>query len=248
MMIAAILAFVLILAVAFIRRTDWFEDLSLAVAMPIVLVLLTPIGLGIAWLRPVTIDAELRAIDLALGMNGFALTRFVYSHVVLVRILAPVYNYLPLAIAFAWVVERPKMLLRAAVIGAICAVPFYLLFPAVGPKYAFAGFPSESAHALPVIGGMFIRNCMPSMHCTWTFLLFLNLYDRRWRWVFAIYAGLMCLATVASGEHYFIDVIAAVPFTFAMQWLAHGWPLTKNVPAFFARPRRSEVGIGVVSE
>jgi len=53
------------------------------------------------------------------------------------------------------------------------------------------------------------------MHFTWALLLALNVHDRRWRWAFIIYAVLMAFATVASGEHYFIDVIVAIPFSFA---------------------------------
>jgi hypothetical protein len=34
----------------------------------------------------------------------------------------------------------------------------------------------------------------------------------------------MVFAPVAGGEHYFIDIIAAVPFTFGVQWVAERLP------------------------
>jgi hypothetical protein len=35
-----------------------------------------------------------------------------------------------------------------------------------------------------------------------------------------IYAGLIALATLALREHYLVDLLAAAPYTLAVQWLA----------------------------
>jgi hypothetical protein len=42
-----------------------------------------------------------------------------------------------------------------------------------------------------------------------------------WKVALSIYAVLMIVGTVAGGEHYLIDlIVVAVPFTFAVQWIA----------------------------
>jgi len=212
----AMAGFAVIVAASFLRGTkDKYEDFCVGAALPIFLLLLLPFAAATGWLRPDTIDGRLRAIDLALGLDGLALTRWLIGHGCYFMV-GIVYSSLPLAMALAWALERPRTLLRAAVLAAALALPFYLLFPAAGPEYAFANFPSAAARLVSV-GWMHPRNCMPSMHVTWALLLALNLRDRRWRWIFIGYAALMLVAVVAGGEHYFIDVIAAVPFTFAVQ-------------------------------
>jgi PAP2 superfamily protein len=211
--------FVLIIAVSFVRGTkDKYEDFCVGAAIPIFLFLLLPFAVMTGWLRPLTIDGPLRAVDLALGLDGFAMTRWLVSHGC--YFLVPIiYSSLPLLMALAWAVERPLVLLRASVIGALLALPFYLLFPAAGPEFAFANFPSAAAHLVSV-EWIHPRNCVPSMHFTWALLLALNISNWRWRWIFIVYALLTAFATVASGEHYFVDVLAAIPFTLAVQKIA----------------------------
>jgi membrane-associated phospholipid phosphatase len=216
----ALAGFALILVVSFLRGTkDKHADLYVGAAIPIFICLLRLLGPLTAWVRPETIDGSLRAIDLALGLDGFTLTRWLVSHNCYFPV-AIVYSALPLMMGLAWTLERPAMLLRAVVIGAALAFPLYLLFPAVGPQYIFADWPSATAHLAGPAGSIYPRNCVPSMHFAWALLLALNLRDGRWRWIFALYAALMAFATVAGGAHYFIDVIVAVPFTFAVQWMA----------------------------
>lgn len=215
--------FALIVVASFLRGTkDKFEDFCVGAAIPIFLLLLLPFELATSWLRPVTIDGWLRTIDLALGLDGFAMTRWLQSHNFYFMVHL-VYPSLPLLMALAWAFERPRALVRAAALGAVLAFPLYLVFPAAGPKYAFGDFPSNAARLVPV-DWVHPRNCVPSMHFTWAFLLALNVRDRRWRWIFIVYAVLMAFATVARGEHYFIDVLVAIPFAFAVQWIAEMWP------------------------
>ncbi|HEY6904902.1 MAG TPA: phosphatase PAP2 family protein, partial [Candidatus Acidoferrales bacterium] len=78
----------------------------------------------------------------------------------------------------------------------------------------------SSVNYLVSVGSNHLRNCFPSMHFAWAFLLALGVKDWRWRWAFILYAILMVLAPVAGGEHYFIDIIAAVPFSFGVRWFA----------------------------
>jgi membrane-associated phospholipid phosphatase len=55
------------------------------------------------------------------------------------------------------------------------------------------------------------------MHFASALLLVLNISNWRWRWIFIVYALLIAFATVAGGEHYFVDVLAAIPSTIAVQ-------------------------------
>jgi len=219
MMLYGLAGFVIVVAASFARRAeDRYQDFCIGAAIPIFLFLLLPISFATAWLRPATIDGSLRGLDLALRLDGFATTRW------LVRMrwyfwIPPLYSSLPLFLAVAWALERSRTLLRASVIGALLVVPFYLLFPAVGPDHSFAGWPASSAH-LANVSATAPRNCMPSMHFSWALLLAINARNRAWRTGLLVYSGLMAIATVAGGEHYFIDLLAAVPFTLAVQWIA----------------------------
>ncbi len=78
-----------------------------------------------------------------------------------------------------------------------CVAPFYLLFPAVGP--AHIGDPT--AH----------RNCMPSLHMTWAILLWRAAKPGWARYGMAFFALLTAVSTLTTGEHYFIDLLAAIP-------------------------------------
>src|SRR6185437_16334227 len=98
----AMAGFAVILAASFLRGTkDKHEDLYVAAALPIFICLLRLLGPLTSWLRPHTIDGSLRAIDQVLGLDGFAMTRWLGEHgcYFLVGI---VYSALPLMMALAW--------------------------------------------------------------------------------------------------------------------------------------------------
>jgi PAP2 superfamily protein len=212
--------FFLIIVVAFARGTkDKYADFCFGAMLPITVFVLQPLGPLTSWLRPKTLDATLRSIDLAMGLDGFALTRFlVRMHVY--SIIPTVYYLLPVVIAMAWVFERPKYLMRVLLLGAALALPFFIAIPACGPSHAYLNWPSRTAQLLPAIGPAYPRNCVPSMHFSWALALALNARNRIWQSLLWIFVALTGIATVGGGEHYFIDIIVAVPFTLALQWVA----------------------------
>jgi hypothetical protein len=65
----------------------------------------------------------------------------------------------------------------------------------------------------------FLR-CLPSMHVVWALLLAWNA-RRRWLrvslWLFAL---VTMVSIISTREHYFVDLLAAVPYTAAVQWAA----------------------------
>jgi hypothetical protein len=101
----------------------------------------------------------------------------------------------------------------------ILAWPFYEMFPACGPVYAFSGFPW---HIPKLVAPHVMRlnaypNCMPSVHMT-SALMF-GFFLGRWRvgrWLGSVNVALTVLATLGLGEHYLIDLLAALPFTYVL--------------------------------
>ena len=56
---------------------------------------------------------------------------------------------------------------------------------------------------------------MPSLHIAWT-LLGAGFIRPRIRWIALPFLLLMMTAVIGTGEHYLIDVVLAVPYTFAV--------------------------------
>jgi len=85
------------------------------------------------------------------------------------------------------------------------------------------------------------------MHLAWALLLAVNANSRVWKVVLLLNAALIGLATVGSGEHYFVDLIAAVPFAFGVQHLTEKlrvWTKTSKDRSHvraLAMPQPSEV-------
>lgn len=97
-----------------------------------------------------------------------------------------------------------RQLLSACVLAPVLAAVGYILCPAVGPGWV------KDPHAA--------RNCMPSMHLTWALLFWW--YSRGWvRKLMAFYVWVTVAATLGLGQHYWIDLIVAVPFTAAIVWI-----------------------------
>ena len=70
----------------------------------------------------------------------------------------------------------------------------------------------ESLITIPAPG---LRNAIPSLHATWIFLVFwyarsLSLVEKG---IAAVLVVLTLFATLGLGEHYFVDLVVALPFT-----------------------------------
>jgi hypothetical protein len=241
----AVLGCVLIVATALVRRVkDIYPEVCLGVALPIFFIFLAPLGIATAWARPSTMDVALRHADLALGLDGFALTRLLVA-CRLYGVALVTYAALPVMMAIGWSLERSAVLVRGIVIGAILCLPFYLLLPACGPAWAYPQFPASESIGLSYIPWR-PRNCVPSMHFTWALLLAFNIQSQKWRWVFVVNAVLTAFVAVAVGEHYFVDMLAAIPFTVLVQILASSG-LLGQWPRFAAAPVRAR-GSGETSQ
>jgi len=143
-------------------------------------------------------------------------------------VLAIAYELLPLAMfsVFALEVRNPRRLpfglFRGLFACGFAAALLYTVTPVTGPVYALgAAFPDQLSPLLqrvPVLlatpSGVFApRNAFPSFHLTWALVALLLAWRFGWpaRIGFGIYALLIGAATLALGEHYLIDLVAALP-------------------------------------
>ena len=142
--------------------------------------------------------------------------------------LAIAYELLPLAmiVVLALEVRDPRRLpfglFRGLFACGFAAALLYAITPVTGPVYALgAAFPNALAPLLErapaLLGtpeGMFApRNAFPSFHLIWALVALLLAWRFGWpaRAGFGLYALLIAAATMALGEHYLIDLVAALP-------------------------------------
>jgi hypothetical protein len=219
--VSAAVGYFVILADSFFAERSYQEQMinfSVASALVVFLLIFLPLaGLLEGILRPATIDPLFRALDLRMGIDAFALSRFYLAHKWAWWTTQIVYGTLPLAMAIAWVLSHSRTLLRVCLVAPILAFPCYLLFPGGGPAYVYHNWPAANAYFVSFLPAASPRNCMPLMHFTWAALLILNV-PRRWRAPFIVYTILMAFAVVAGGEHWAVDVVAAIPFALVVQW------------------------------
>ncbi|MGA8503587.1 MAG: phosphatase PAP2 family protein [Candidatus Sulfotelmatobacter sp.] len=140
---------------------------------------------------------------------------------------------LPLALVYAAQLRRSKRDALAVMIAFLVTGPvgvmFYNMLPACGPVHLFgAAFPwhplsttdAMRLRAVPILmkGA---RNAIPSLHMTWVLLIWWNSRGLP-RWVRATalaFVWFTVLATLGTGEHYFIDLVVAFPFSLMVQAL-----------------------------
>jgi hypothetical protein len=181
-------------------------------------------------LHPQTYDLYLYAADQGYGIPISAwVAQFLSHHAKLSWICGFVYESLPLAVSLLYAYQRSGAkplgirVLPAFIGGGAAVYVLYNILPAAGPYYAFGpAFPnhlphSAGLHTIPL--GEVARNAIPSMHLACALLIFWNC-RRLPRWVYggaAIYLALTVLSALGLGEHYVIDLVAAVPYVLLLQ-------------------------------
>lgn len=171
---------------------------------------------------PLKYDLYLDRVDRVFGNPSFWIGALLLKHKLTLLVSVIAYNLIgaaQLMVFWAYVAKFPAAALRVAkalVLNLFLAVPFYVLFPAAGPRYAFAGFPLKrpdglAAHPVPLTAP---PNCVPSVHFSSALLVLW--FSWRWRWARVpalVYCFLIVLSTLGTGEHYAFDLICAVPYT-----------------------------------
>ena len=186
-----------------------------------------------SWARPVKLDYFLYAFDGSLGFQpAFKLAQLVRASKAVTWFEVMVYDSLGLWFCLIYAAHAriygkfPFDIIRLFAANAFIGFTLYLVFPAMGPKYAFPSFPElpGSIHpAAVVMRGL--PNAMPSLHFGGTLLIFW--IARPWKWLQVVtgtVSVLTAVATLAFGEHYLVDLVVAVPYALAI--LA----LSANVP------------------
>ncbi len=194
-----------IIVSSFVRKEeDKYDSCCAAMVLPVVTIAIAiPFWLTEV-LHPRIADAFLYRMDLAMGLDPFSVWHNVQRVPWLEMSLNLVYQSIPLFVALAYALEKPRFLFRSLIVGSILAFISYNLLPAVGPAHM------QNPVGMP-------RNCFPSMHLGWALLVAWNVRGRVLRIAAWIFAALTAFATIGIGEHYFVDLIAAVPFCYAVQ-------------------------------
>jgi len=197
--------------------------------------------------RP-SLDQYLLAVDQKLGAS-WIIGRLFAQYPPLELICGLAYGALPLIFMLLYLfipepANRARLWWSTVISTAFCYIG-YSLCPATGPKYAFATlWPySEPAMLHPradaVQGAL---NCMPSGHLIGALLFywFSKTCNKYVRLAYAVFLGLTFLATLGLGEHYWIDLIAAVPVALLIYRLCQievraSTPMTGRVMDFCER-------------
>jgi len=215
-----------------------------------------PLRLTIA-LHPKTHDHFLYAFDGSLGFQPSFLIGRAFEASPALRLACGVcYDVILLVIACFYIgqivgkkrfqVDVVKVFLGTLFFGTM----LYHMCPAAGPVYAFGKAfphnepPSAQVEMQTVAIPQGPRNAMPSLHFACALLVWWN--SRTWRrWARALawlFWALTTLATMGLGEHYFIDLVVALPFTVAMTAAA-----TSSVPMESAERRLALFGGGALT-
>ena len=187
-------------------------------------------------LHPKTFDFFLYSFDSSLRVQiSFLTGQFLLKNLWLRTASLAIYISLPLplALVYASQLRRQKGKALAVMIAFLATGPIgvlcYNMLPACGPVHLFgAAFPwsplsTADAMRLNIVPVIMegARNAIPSLHMTWVLLVWWNSRGLSgWVRVIAmIYVALTVLATLGTGEHYFIDLVVAFPFSLAVQAL-----------------------------
>ena len=157
------------------------------------------VAIYLSSINPRLLDPTFAALDHGIGI---AVWHWAISHPLPSEILGVVYTSLGAAVIVSITFTECRYeLLWALAVASIFGTVGYWIFPAVGPRHA------DNPLAL--------RNCMPSLHLTYALLCWVYA-NPKLRAATLVFAILTAVATMSTGEHYFIDLVAAVGFTYAV--------------------------------
>jgi len=183
--------------------------------------------------HPKVLDLYLFSFDSSLGIQipfvmGQAFSAWQWFR--LVGVLFYIALPIPIAVIYAGqllrVREKAIPAMAAFLFTGPIGVIFYNLFPALGPVHLFGqGFPWHPL-SLAQAAGVIAQpvaipgppNAIPSLHMAWVLLVWwysrgLSVWERAIALLFLFFT---VLATLGTGEHYFIDLIVAFPFALLM--------------------------------
>ncbi|QNS08469.1 phosphatase PAP2 family protein [Streptomyces xanthii] len=247
---------------AVVRRTG-AERLLLLKGVGLGMLLVLGHKTGDTWLlitsktRPDVLDPYVATADHALANPSWLVGQVVEAtNPFSGHFLHLVYGQLPLAAALVGLYQLRNVaaerrfpahhLVRTFLAIGLLGPAIYMIFPVVGPIYAYGAEGGQWAaanvwpDALPAIGvphpipfdEITPRNCMPSLHTAWATSLFIHTRkgSRGMRWAGTFWLVATLTATLGFGYHYGVDLVAGVVFALtieaAMRAFAHGWDVS----------------------
>ncbi|MZE46187.1 phosphatase PAP2 family protein [Streptomyces coelicoflavus] len=204
--------------------------------------------------RKTVLDPYVATADQALGNPSWLVGRFVEAtEPVGGHVLHLVYGQLPLAAALVGLYQLRHVaaerrfpshhLVRTFLVIGLLGPAVYMIFPVVGPVFAYGAEggqwavanlwpgtppPTGAPHAIP-FDDVTPRNCMPSLHTAWATTLFIHSRkgSRPMRYAGTFWLVATLTATLGFGYHYGADLVAGVVFALtveaAMRAFARGW-------------------------
>jgi hypothetical protein len=158
-------------------------------------------------------DYYLLRIDEALGVSTAAVALLFQG--TWSTLLGAIYGLtVPMAILWIWVNrKRAGELVRGYVAELGIGPVLYAVLPACGPAYAFG---SVWMHP-PVVQTVKTQisaypNAFPSLHLATALLFVLTAEGKLWRAVSLLFLAGTALATLTTGEHYVVDLVAGLAF------------------------------------
>lgn len=172
-------------------------------------------------------DHVLLHLDDVLGLSGISIATALQGAWRIPLIV--VYQLMvPMMIAWFVVVRRPdrqRKLIAAYIVEMILGPALYAIVPACGPVYAFRAawlHPPAVAPTTIRLSGM--PNAFPSLHVGTAFILLLVARGRWPRIIAVLFLAATILATLGTGEHYAIDLVAGFAFgAFAVSVGSRAW-------------------------
>jgi hypothetical protein len=187
-------------------------------------------------LHPKTFDLFLYSFDASLRVQfSFLMGQLFWTWLWVRFVCLVIYIALPLPLALVYAAQlRQKreaafeVMLAFLVTGPV-GVLFYNMMPAIGPGHLFgAAYPFHPPaiadvmrmNVVPILRSG-VRNAMPSLHTAWVLLVWWNSRGlARWmRAIAMLFVILTVMATLGTGEHYFVDLVVAFPFSLMVQAL-----------------------------
>ncbi|MFE9783625.1 phosphatase PAP2 family protein [Streptomyces sp. NPDC005775] len=247
-------------AVIAVTRRTGAERLLLLKGVGLGLLLVTGRKTGDTWLlitsktRPLVLDQYVATADHALGNPSWLVGRLVratgsfgehfldsvYTQLAVAAVVVALYQLRNVATERRFPAHH---LVRTFLVIGLLGPAIYMIYPVVGPVFAYGADgghwaaanlwpdtmpPSSGPQHMP-FDDFTPRNCMPSLHTAWATTIFIH---SRKGPRFLRYAGTFWLlatlaATLGFGYHYGIDIITGVIFTLtietALRALERGW-------------------------
>lgn len=166
-------------------------------------------------LLPWKFDDVLARLDQSLGITAAPIARPLQG-VFRTPLMVIYQSMVPMMICwfFVTIKRNRRGSIVLAYVGELVAGPLlYAIFPACGPIYAFGSQwlhpPQVQAVAIKLVG---MPNAFPSLHVATAFVFVLFAPGKLWRTVsLAFFAG-TAMATLSTGEHFVIDLVAGLAF------------------------------------